>query len=162
MVGFCRIVGSRAVVMWTHGRTWWRSTATVVLLVICVSRGVTVDAGSYSVDDDRPPTERRQRRAATGRHRLEPSQSGGVVVSNCTSVHQFAVQTMQYSNELPMTKRHGTFTFSETTAPMFCAENANRARTELKSGRKSSERSARLTNVWFLLLVRILITWSAW
>lgn len=104
MAGFCWIVGSRAVVMWTHGRTSWRSTATVALLVVCVSR-VSVDAVSYSVDDDRPTTERHQRRTASGHHRLEPSQSGGGV-SNCASVHQFVAQTMQYSNELPMTKRH--------------------------------------------------------
>ena len=99
------------------GRTVWRrSTATVVLLVVCVSV-------CHSVDEDRTPTGRHyQRRAGAGRQRYGEvaSQSG---VSNCSSVHEFAVQTLHYSNELPVTKRHGTFAF--TRAQLYTEAAAN-------------------------------------
>jgi len=109
-VGFCPSFGWRVVSMWSiNDRTTRRcSGLTVLLLVVLCTSAVSVDGVSHDVDEVRAPTdaERHPRRAWSGRHRHVPSQS----VSNCTAVHQFAVETLHYSNELPVTKRHGTFT----------------------------------------------------
>ena len=85
-------------------RTTRSSTVTVVLLVISVT-GILADAGA-AADDDRALTEtdERQRRGA-GNHQHDRRQHA----SDCSAVHQFARQSMQYINVLPATKSHGTF-----------------------------------------------------
>jgi len=70
--------------------------AAVVVLAVCMS------AVFGNLEEDRALTAA-ERRAWSG-HRQHVRRPDS---SNCSAVHQFAMQTMQYSNVLPITKRHG-------------------------------------------------------
>jgi len=119
--------------MRVRGRTSRPATAVavvvVVLLTVCVGGGASAVAASRDVDEDRrlppgrrpePPQSQRRRAGSGGgvRYRYDPpSQTAGAgAVSNCTAVHQFAVQTLHYGNELPVTKRHGTCSSTPSAA----------------------------------------------
>jgi len=88
-----------------HSRTCRSLGVTVVLLVVWIT-GLLVDAAA-DVDDRRTRTdaEERQRRGASQRQHDHRQR----VTDDCTVVHQFARQTMQYTNVLPPSKSHGTF-----------------------------------------------------
>jgi len=81
-----------------HSRTARASSkAAVFLLVVCIT-GVSVVAAA-AADDDRAPAAAGERQRRLERHQH---------VSDCSTVHQYARRSMQYTNVLPATKSHGT------------------------------------------------------
>jgi len=89
-----------------HSRTSRSLTLTIVLLVVCVT---DVLVGADDDDDDvwsLTAADGRQRREARGSHGQHELRQ---YVSDCSAVHRFVRQTMHYSNALPASKNHGTF-----------------------------------------------------
>ena len=78
---------------------------TAVLLLVVWITGVLVDAADSDDRRTRTDAEERQRRGSSHRQHEHRQQ----ITDDCSVVHQFARQTMQYSNPLPPSKSHGTF-----------------------------------------------------